>query len=246
MRYRRSFMKKQIVTLLLAGCLAVGCFAGCKDSEKESTPTNKPTSKPTASATATVKPTEAATATPAPTATPGADATNAPVVNPDDAVIFRFDSDGDFEYTFENPKMLGPVDASEETGLILTFLGHDPYTHFTGFDPFDLQEYPFMKVCIMNPTPETTFELFLIPTEQNRAAVAEDCFTGEPISAEDTEFKSYVFDIAKSCGADYLNRTIEAIRLDCIQMDESDVTDYEFYLKYVAFFKTEAEANAYQ
>lgn len=42
-----------------------------------------------------------------------------------------------------------------------------------------------------------------------------------------------------------MNRTVEMLRLDCVNLDNAAGTDYIFNLKYIAFFKTEAEANAY-
>ena len=139
--------------------------------------------------------------------------------------------------------MLGSIDVSDEDGLILKIEGNDPYVYYSGFEPFDLSEYPYMKICIKNPTPESTFEIFMVPEGIGEAS-GSDVFTGEPITKEDTEFKTYVFDIEEEMGSSYLDRMVEILRLDCVQLSDAD-TDYTFNLKYIAFFKTEAEANAY-
>ncbi len=245
-------MKKRILLIALAVCLAITCFTACSKDNGGDKATGKPSSSPTAQATT------AATATPKPTentmaeATAPTEETAAPTGEKIDAVIFRFDStenyengEGAFEYLFQGHNMLGTtIEATDEDGLIMEIEGNDPYVSYTGFDPFELSEYPYMKICIKNPTPATSFEIFFVPQGAGGAS-AGDIFTGNSITSGDTEFKTYVFDIAKKNGAAYMNRTVEMLRLDCVNLDNAAGTDYIFNLKYIAFFKTEAEANAY-
>ena len=238
-------MKRRIIWTALAACLAVTCFTACsKDQEA-----GKITSAPTASAvTEAPKP----TATASLTATPTAGEPSQPTGEQTDAVIFRFDNEEDynndagaFANTFQGHNMLGTtIEATKDDGLILEIEGNDPYVYYTGFDPFDLSEYPYMKICIKNPTPATSFEIFFVPAGAGGAA-AGDLFTGNSITAGDTEFKTYVFDIAKKNGDAFLGRTVEMLRLDCVNLDNNAETEYILNLKYIAFFKTEAEADAY-
>lgn len=247
-------MKKRLLLILLAACLAITCFAGCGKEEDSGKATNKPTSSPTATATkaatatATPAPKETATATAA--ATPDAGKTATPDGEVGDAMVFRFDSEEDynnktgaFAYAFGKQKMLGGIEVSDEEGLSLKIEGNDPFVYYSGFEPFDLSKYPYMKICIKNPTPESIFEIFIVPEGIGEAS-GGDVFTGGPITEEDTEFKTYVFDIEGEMGASYMNRVVELLRLDCVQISGPD-TDYIFNLKYIGFFKTEAEANAY-
>lgn len=242
-------MKKRIISIILAACLAIVCFAGCGKDDDSGKATNKPTASPTAKATQTATATTAPTQTP--TASPDSEKTPLPAVEPGDPIVFRFDSEEDyhnktgaFAYPFGKQKMLGSIDVSDEDGLILKIEGNDPYVYYSGFEPFDLSEYPYMKICIKNPTPATSFEIFFVPAGAGGAA-AGDLFTGNSITAGDTEFKTYVFDIAKKNGDAFLGRTVEMLRLDCVNLDNNAETEYILNLKYIAFFKTEAEADAY-
>lgn len=247
-------MKKRILLMAMAACLAIACFTACsKDEDKDK---GNPTSKPTASATA--KPTASATAAPTATqsataeTTPGTDETAKPTGDQIDAVVFRFDNkddydsgEGAFANTFQGHNMMGTtIEATKEDGLIMEIEGNDPYVYYTGFDPFELSEYPYMKICIKNPTPATAFEMFFVPAGAVGAS-AGDLFTGNSITAGDTEFKTYVFDIAAKNGAAFMDRSVEMLRLDCVNLDNAAGSDYQFNMKYIAFFKTEAEANAY-
>lgn len=246
-------MKKRLLLILLTVCLAITCFAACGKDEDSGKATSKPTpsatAKATKAATATPAPKETATATATAAATPDAGKTAAPI-EAGDAKVFRFDSEEDynnqtgaFAYKLGKQKMLGNIKVSDDDGLILPILGNDPYVYYSGFEPFDLSEYPYMKICIQNPTPQSIFEVFIVPEGMGEAS-GGDVFTGGPITEEDSEFKTYVFDIKGEMGESYMDRMVEMLRLDCVQLTEGD-TDYIFNLKYIGFFKTEAEANAY-
>lgn len=243
-------MRIRTLLIVVAACLSITCLAACSKDDDGGKATSKPSSSPT------VKATTAATATPGPATaataetTPAADKTSTPAGVGTDAMIFRFDSEDDFRngtgtfaYTFGKQKMLGEIEVTDNDGLLLKIEGNDPYVYYSGFEPFDLSEYPYMKICIKNPTPENFFEIFMVPQGLGEAS-GGDFFTGGPITMEDTEFKTYVFDIEAETDPSYMNRTVEMLRLDCVQLNGAD-TDYIFNLKYIAFFKTEAEANAY-
>lgn len=240
-------MKKKIMLILLAACLAITCFAGCKK-EEDPKATNKPTAKATAAATPTTKPTATAAA-----ATPTAEATTAPTQAPVvDGVVFRFDNEDDYDSSegayagsfagYNN--ITDPFEVTKENGMTFEILGNDPYVMYTGFDPFELSEYPFMKVCIKNNTPSEKYEAFIIPSTAAGAAAGDDF--NDVISANDTEFKSYVFDLTTLKSDAYINRTVGSIRLDNVSLDGKTLTDdMTFSYKYIAFFKTAEAANAY-
>ncbi len=235
-------MRKKMLLILLSVCLMVTCFAACGDKDDDK-------ANATATPSATIAATAAAEATPTavPTATPDNSA--------DDAIIFRFDSEEDFENgegayenIFEAFVMIRDPEnlkVTNEDGLIIPVEGFDPYFSYKDFESFDLSEYHYMKVCMKNQTPGHVFEIFLV---ENGATIAGDHAYYNDISANDTEFKTYLFDIAKKAKPSYLDREISLLRLDLVgDLTADGITeDTQICLKYIAFFKTEEAAQAYK
>jgi len=118
----------------------------------------------------------------------------------------------------------------------------------TELDP----KYKWMKIRIMNHSQAAVFEMHFASEATGSKITAESC-THFPITAQDTEYKEYIFNISdhnaqKQGGKSYWEGKINQLRFDCMwiaepsgQMPKGSSMDID----YIAFFETEEDAMAY-
>lgn len=250
---------KKILAIIMAICLSVTMLAACGENEGESETSKKPaasaaTEKPAATATAEATPTEEPT--PKPTPVPVAE-------DPEvDAKLFRFHYADEYMWAAEgfmtsDDVKLGETAAGfaceysyeEGEGLKIEVLLEDPYfmipgTGEDGESSFNLEDYPVFKIRLKNETLATLFEAFA--TKNPLGANAAEHFAFE-ISAEDTEYKDYIFDFSANKDDAYFSNLMPlgGIRMDClsISQDQIDEGNTIVYIDYFGFFKTVEDAE---
>ena len=256
---------KKWITFILTICLAVSLFTAC--GEKQEAP--EKTASPKATASVTAKTTESAKATPE--TTPTVVPTKAPDADPEvDAMLFRFWSEE--EYGWENItnaadetglpeyalKVAAELEFEEDAGLKITVQSGDPYflivpASDTG-ETFSLEEYPVLKIRIKNESPSTTGEFFIARNGQNNVAAGDEI--QYDITANDTEFKEYIVNLKELKGESFVSAgDVSALRVDTVKLTSaknptaeeafSDAEPFVVYIDYFGFFKTVADAEAW-
>lgn len=254
---------KRIGILLLALCLALSLFAGCSGDENTKDP--KPTAATQPPASAPAKPTATANVTVPPTEAPTPDLNADPKV---DAMLFRFWTEDEFAWeNYNNASETGvpenvqimnaEVSYEKDAGLKIIAQTEDPYfvivpSSDTG-EEFSLADYPILKIRMKNMSPSVRGELY-IARGGTKIVAAEDKLPFE-ISANDTEFKEYIVDIGAVNGEKYLDAgEVSVMRVDAVNIKEVEPsaadsyeagTPYQIYIDYFGFFKTTAEAEAW-
>ena len=180
------------------------------------------------------------------------------------ATVFDFGTEEKFDEHLENL-----ANAPEECEIDwdknmfhMTSIGKDPRVSINLVDDEVMcEDYPWMKIGVLNPSDTTVFEMhfktYEMPNINGTTAIHF------PISSKDTARKDYVVNVAERnlATAPELNPTeasemvdsvwegtLEYIRLDCLFFGKpsGEVPEgTEFYVDYVAFFATKADAEAF-
>ena len=176
-------------------------------------------------------------------------------------MIWDFSTEENFDEYVNNMPNIDECEIDWKDNMMhMTAIGKDPRVSFSTIDEeIDCTEYPFMKIGMKNPTDSTIFEMHYKMFEAN---IDGTCAVQFPISSKDTEIKEYVINIPETnmAVAPVLNEsaagmtesswngTLEFIRLDCLFFapPSGEVPEgTEFYVEYVALFKTKADADAF-
>ncbi|MBE6687859.1 MAG: S-layer homology domain-containing protein [Ruminococcaceae bacterium] len=124
---------------------------------------------------------------------------------------------------------------------------------------FSADNYPWIKMRIRNLSAANVFE-FHFATEATGKKITADSCTHFPITAYDTEFKEYVFNVKdynlKSMAVNNIENTesvwkgkANLLRFDCMWLAEPSgqmPTGSQMYIDYIAFLPTKEAAEEYQ
>ena len=176
--------------------------------------------------------------------------------------IYDFSTQAEFDAHSENFER-DPEECEidwDKNMLHMTSIGKDPRVAIRPFDEITCEDYPWMKIGLMNPSDSTVFEMHYKTYDKGIDGKHVVHF---PISSKDTERKEYVVNIPETnlATAPEINPEqaegmtestwlgdLEYIRLDCLYFDKpsGEVPEgTEFYVEYVALFKTKADADAF-
>lgn len=167
-----------------------------------------------------------------------------PIYAENPAVVWKFDDENEITQFFEGTNN---VTISVENGVMkLALTGVDPLIwadlrKFDGKLQFSLDTYKYMKIKYKADTNDTISELFF-GTVQNLEK-GEDIFTGTRmlnLTLEKNKWDEKVFNMGQL--SPQWTGTLAALRFDPIANYAANDT---FYISYIAFFATEAEANAF-
>ena len=260
---------KKLTGIFLSLCLVLSLFAACGEKKENPEATATTNATATTKATATAKATDPATAEP----TAAEPTAAAPTAEPDpevDAMLFRFWTEDEFgwENIRDAAAVTGLPEASlilaaeleyaEGAGLKITPQTQDPYFFIvpssdTG-ESFSFAEYPILKIRMKNESPSELGELYIATNGQNVVS-ADDKLPFE-ITPNDTEFKEYIVDLKELKGEEYVNAgNVSALRVDAVnyKLVENPTaeeayengTPFAIYIDYFGFFKTVADAQAW-
>lgn len=155
-------------------------------------------------------------------------------------------------------KVAAELEFEEDAGLKITVQSGDPYflivpASDTG-ETFSLEEYPVLKIRIKNESPSTTGEFFIARNGQNNVAAGDEI--QYDITANDTEFKEYIVNLKELKGESFVSAgDVSALRVDTVNLTSaknptaeeafSDAEPFVVYIDYFGFFKTVADAEAW-
>ena len=134
----------------------------------------------------------------------------------------------------------------EDEALKITVTGGDPYfiVAMVGAMGLDADEYRYAKISLKNESVNGTHCGFFFGTDVNPGPAGPDN-TLFLISTEDTEYNSYVVDMIDQCAEPgRWTGNVTAFRIDPIDASPAEPGDV-IYIKYIAFFKTAEEAEAF-
>lgn len=178
-------------------------------------------------------------------------------------LLLDFSKESDFDELYETM----PVQPEEcevdwkDNMMHMTATGKDPRAYFSAMDEeIECDEYPWMKIGLLNPSESTIFEMHYKTMD---VQIDGGHVVHFDITAKDTARKDYVVNIPERnmAVAPVLNPTeggnitettwtglLQYLRLDCLFFapPSGEVPEgTEFYVEYVALFKTKADADAF-
>ena len=136
--------------------------------------------------------------------------------------------------------------AIENGVLRVNVTGGDPHFPFQLPDNmrFSADEYRYVKISMKN-TSSATLSQFFFGTNLSPGPLGPDN-TNFAVSANDTEFKTYIVDMIDDCVTPgYWTGTVQTFRWDPIEGDGA-VNGAVVYCEYIAFFKTREAAEAFE
>lgn len=167
----------------------------------------------------------------------------------------------DYNFVNDGDARVAVIEALEEkTDLYASFYPED----YTDSETINADTYQWVKFCIKNVSVCPIFEMHFAGTSTNGNVIAEAC-THYKITSEDTEYKTYVYNIKDANKATFpvhpnanfsgfedtsvWTGDVKTVRLDFGYIQESGGEAPEginMYIKYIAFFDSEEAANAWE
>lgn len=106
----------------------------------------------------------------------------------------------------------------------------------------ELSEYPFIKVRVKNLSP--TSDMLEMYIARDGEGLGEGNVFKFNIGKEHTEFKEFIINASNVKGSSWWTGEMTYLRFDGLNNPTSDGGD-EFYIEYLAFFKTQEDAEAW-